>query len=114
MNFMTLSAGDAIYIPADAPHAYLSGDIIECMARSNTAINTGFCPRAHRDNIDLFTSALAFGPQSAEEPELPSKQECEGPMWQHCGVCAADERVQHAEDKPKEWRERGDNADFWS
>lgn len=78
MNFMTLSAGDAIYIPADAPHAYLSGDIIECMARSNNVINTGFCPRADRDNIDLFINALTFGPHSAEETMLPSSKSARG------------------------------------
>ncbi|KAA6415201.1 MAG: phosphomannose isomerase type i [Lasallia pustulata] len=78
MNFMTLSAGDAIYIPADAPHAYLSGDIIECMARSNNVINTGFCPRADRDNIDLFINALTFGPHSADETMLPSSKSAKG------------------------------------
>lgn len=35
MNYLKLDAGDSIYIPADGIHAYLSGDIIECMARSN-------------------------------------------------------------------------------
>lgn len=78
MNFLTLSAGDAIYIPADAPHAYLSGDIIECMARSNNVINTGFCPRADRDNIDLFINALTFGPHSAEETMLASSKSARG------------------------------------
>ena len=72
MNFLTLSAGDAIYVPADAPHAYLSGDIVECMARSNNVLNTGFCPRADRDNIELFTAALTFSPQSAKEVLLKS------------------------------------------
>ncbi|KAK4698019.1 mannose-6-phosphate isomerase, partial [Lecanoromycetidae sp. Uapishka_2] len=73
MNFLTLSTGDAIYVPADAPHAYLSGNIVECMARSNNVLNTGFCPRADRDNIELFSSALTFAPHSAEEVLLPSK-----------------------------------------
>ena len=72
MNFLTLSAGDAIYVPADAPHAYLSGDIVECMARSNNVLNTGFCPRADRDNIELFTAALTFSPHSAKEVLLKS------------------------------------------
>ena len=67
MNFLTLSAGDAIYVPADAPHAYLSGDIVECMARSNNVLNTGFCPRADRDGVELFTAALTFSPQTAKE-----------------------------------------------
>ncbi|KAL8791351.1 MAG: hypothetical protein Q9195_005889 [Heterodermia aff. obscurata] len=72
MNFLTLSAGDAIYVPADAPHAYLSGDIVECMARSNNVLNTGFCPRADMDNIELFTAALTFSPHSAKEVLLKS------------------------------------------
>lgn len=35
MNYLVLEAGESIYIPADGIHAYLGGDIIECMARSN-------------------------------------------------------------------------------
>ncbi|KAI4150819.1 MAG: hypothetical protein L6R39_002149 [Caloplaca ligustica] len=70
MNFLQLSAGDAIYVPADAPHAYLSGDIVECMARSNNVLNTGFCPRADRDSIELFTASLTFSPHNAEEVKL--------------------------------------------
>ncbi|TQS33753.1 hypothetical protein Golomagni_05891, partial [Golovinomyces magnicellulatus] len=60
MNYMILSAGEAIYIPADGIHAYLSGDIVECMARSNNVLNTGFCPAPDRDNIELFAKALTF------------------------------------------------------
>ena len=78
MSFLKLSAGDAIYVPADAPHAYLSGDIVECMARSNHVINTGFCPRADRDSVDLFTSTLTFAPHNAEEVMLPSKKSSMG------------------------------------
>ncbi|KAL9580378.1 MAG: hypothetical protein Q9212_004530 [Teloschistes hypoglaucus] len=74
MNFLQLSAGDAIYVPADAPHAYLSGDIVECMARSNNVLNTGFCPRADRDDIELFTSALTFGPHTPEEVKLGTRK----------------------------------------
>ena len=70
MNFLTLSSGEAIYVPADAPHAYLSGDIVECMARSNNVLNTGFCPRADRDSIELFTSTLTFSPHGADEVRL--------------------------------------------
>lgn len=70
MNFLTLDAGSALYIPADGIHAYLSGNIIECMARSNNVINTGFCPRADRDDIDLFVNALTFRQHDPEEPML--------------------------------------------
>ena len=67
MNFLTLSEGQAIFVPADCPHAYLSGNIVECMARSNNVLNTGFCPRADRDSIELFTQTLTFSPHNAAE-----------------------------------------------
>ncbi|KAK3056951.1 hypothetical protein LTR09_001989 [Extremus antarcticus] len=76
MNYLVLQPGESIYIPADGIHAYLSGDIIECMARSNNVLNTGFCPAAERSNIDLFISCLTFAPHSAEESMLrPTKYE---------------------------------------
>lgn len=76
MNFLTLSPGQAIYVPADGIHAYLSGDIVECMARSNNVFNTGFCPRADRDSIELFTDALTFKQNRPDEPVL-QRQACE-------------------------------------
>jgi len=72
MNYMVLSAGDAIYIPADGIHAYLSGDIVECMARSNNMLNTGMCPRAERDSVELFTKTLTFESMSMESMLLGS------------------------------------------
>ncbi|KAH7399088.1 mannose-6-phosphate isomerase [Phaeosphaeria sp. MPI-PUGE-AT-0046c] len=73
MNYLQLKQGDSIYIPADGIHAYLSGDIIECMARSNNVLNTGFCPRADRDSVDMFTSCLTFTPHNPKECMLPSQ-----------------------------------------
>jgi len=74
MNFLTLQAGECISIPADGIHAYLSGDIIECMARSNNVLNTGFCPAGERNSADLFCSCLTFDPHSPEECKLPPKK----------------------------------------
>lgn len=70
MNYLVLQPGEAVYVPAHGIHAWLSGDIVECMARSDNVLNTGFCPRADRDSIDLFTSALTFNPHSAEQSRL--------------------------------------------
>jgi len=72
MNFLVLGPGDAIYIPADGIHAYLSGDIVECMARSNNVLNSGFCPPADRNNIDMFTNTLTFKAHSKEDVILPA------------------------------------------
>lgn len=73
MNFLVLQPGEALYIPADGIHAYLSGDIVECMARSNNVLNTGFCPRASRDNVELFSDALSFEAHSKDDVYLPRK-----------------------------------------
>ena len=70
MNYMQLNEGDSIYIPADGIHAYLSGDIIECMARSDNVLNTGFCPRADRNNVDTFVGCLTFNPHDSSEALL--------------------------------------------
>ena len=74
MNFLQLSPGECIYVPANGIHAYLSGDIVECMARSNNVINTGFCPAADRDSVDLFTSALIFQQHDPQEPLLKKQK----------------------------------------
>ncbi|KAK2055548.1 phosphomannose isomerase type I [Colletotrichum caudatum] len=73
MNYLVLDAGDALYIPADGVHAYLSGDIVECMARSNNVLNTGFCPPGDRSNVDLFAGALTFRAHSEADVLLPPR-----------------------------------------
>ncbi|RWA06092.1 hypothetical protein EKO27_g9009 [Xylaria grammica] len=74
MNYMVFSAGDAIYIPADGIHAYLAGDIVECMARSNNVLNVGFCPPADRNNVDTFANTLTFKAHSKQDVILPSNK----------------------------------------
>lgn len=71
MNYMTLGPGESVYVPADSIHAYLYGDVVECMARSDNVLNTGFCPKPERDNIDLFARALTFKTHRAEDALLP-------------------------------------------
>ncbi|ROV96101.1 hypothetical protein VSDG_05077 [Cytospora chrysosperma] len=74
MNFLTFEPLDAIYIPADGIHAYLSGDIVECMARSNNVLNVGFCPAADKNNIDMFANTLTFKSHSREDVVLPRQK----------------------------------------
>ncbi|POS75603.1 mannose-6-phosphate isomerase [Diaporthe helianthi] len=74
MNFLTFQPLDAIYIPADGIHAYLSGNIVECMARSNNVLNAGFCPRADRNNVDMFADTLTFKSHSREDVVLPRQK----------------------------------------
>lgn len=41
LKLHTLSKGQAMFIPAGVPHAYLKGNIIECMASSDNVIRVG-------------------------------------------------------------------------
>lgn len=75
MNYMVCQPLDALYIPADGIHAYLSGNIVECMARSNNVLNVGFCPAADRNSIDLFAGTLTFRAHSPRDVLLP-RQAC--------------------------------------
>ncbi|KAI1338136.1 mannose-6-phosphate isomerase [Xylariaceae sp. FL0016] len=78
MNYLVYNAGDAVWIPADGIHAYLSGDIVECMARSNNVLNVGFCPPADRNNVQLFTDTLTFKSHSKADVTLPSERSKKG------------------------------------
>jgi mannose-6-phosphate isomerase len=74
MNYMVLEPGEAVCVPADGIHAWFSGDIIECMARSDNVLNTGFCPRVDRDDVQLFAQALTFKPHGPKESLLQRKK----------------------------------------
>lgn len=41
MNVVSLSKGEAIFMAPNIPHAYLSGDVLECMACSDNVIRAG-------------------------------------------------------------------------
>ncbi|KAI9900249.1 hypothetical protein N3K66_004511 [Trichothecium roseum] len=71
MNYLVLRPGQCLYIPADGIHAYLSGHIVECMARSDNVLNTGFCPASDRHGADAFCDLLTFTPHAPEECILP-------------------------------------------
>lgn len=74
MNYLVLAPGEALFIPADGIHAYVSGDIVECMARSNNVLNAGFCPRPSRENIRLFAKTLTFSSYTqVDDVRLPAK-----------------------------------------
>lgn len=45
LNFVKLQAGEALFLVADDIHAYLSGDIIECMAASDNVVRAGLTPK---------------------------------------------------------------------
>lgn len=44
-NLVHLEPGEALYTPAGVPHAYLGGNIIECMASSDNVVRVGLTPK---------------------------------------------------------------------
>jgi mannose-6-phosphate isomerase len=45
MNYLKLKEGESFFIAANVPHAYLSGDCIECMALSDNVVRAGLTPK---------------------------------------------------------------------
>ena len=68
LNYVTLSPGQAMYLKADDIHAYISGDIIECMASSDNVIRAGFTPKFQ--DVDTLTEILTYDHDPPEQQLL--------------------------------------------
>ncbi|QLQ81608.1 hypothetical protein HG537_0F03690 [Torulaspora globosa] len=57
LNHCKLKAGEAIFLRAKDPHAYINGDIIECMAASDNVVRAGFTPKFKdvKNLVDMLT-----------------------------------------------------------
>ncbi|KAI0233694.1 Mannose-6-phosphate isomerase [Lamellibrachia satsuma] len=58
LNRITLQPGEAIFLEAGLPHAYLYGDCIECMACSDNVVRAGLTPKFK--DIPLLCSMLKY------------------------------------------------------
>lgn len=45
MNYLKLNSGESFFIGANEPHAYISGDCVECMALSDNVVRAGLTPK---------------------------------------------------------------------
>ncbi|XP_059123949.1 mannose-6-phosphate isomerase isoform X1 [Peromyscus eremicus] len=45
LNLLTLKPGEAMFLEANVPHAYLKGDCVECMACSDNTVRAGLTPK---------------------------------------------------------------------
>ena len=55
LNYVKLKPGEGIFLEANEPHSYLSGDCVECMAKSDNVIRAGFTPK-FKDVEQLYRS----------------------------------------------------------
>lgn len=60
LNYVRMTPGQAIFLGAGEPHAYVEGDIMECMANSDNVIRAGLTPKAK--DIPNLVSVLTYAP----------------------------------------------------
>jgi mannose-6-phosphate isomerase len=52
LNHLQIQPGEAFFMGPNEPHAYISGDCVECMALSDNTVRAGLTPK-HRDVATL-------------------------------------------------------------
>ncbi|XP_075475833.1 mannose-6-phosphate isomerase 2-like [Primulina tabacum] len=60
LNYVKLNPGEALYLGANEPHAYIYGECVECMATSDNVVRAGLTPK-HRD-VQTLCSMLTYKP----------------------------------------------------
>lgn len=69
LNHVRLNVGEAMFLQAKDPHAYISGDIIECMAASDNVVRAGFTPKFK--DVDNLVDMLTYSYESVEKQKMP-------------------------------------------
>ena len=64
MNLVQLTSGQALNISAGIPHAYISGNIIECMTNSDNVVRIGLTNK-YKD-VDALLEILDFSPNEVQ------------------------------------------------
>jgi mannose-6-phosphate isomerase len=68
LNYIKLQPGEAMFLEANSPHAYLSGDIMECMAASDNVVRAGFTPKFK--DVKTLVEILTYSYAPIEEQKM--------------------------------------------
>lgn len=68
LNHVRLQPGEAMFLRADDIHAYMTGDIVECMASSDNVVRAGFTPK-FKDTPTL-TAMLTYDYSPIDEQKM--------------------------------------------
>lgn len=68
LNHVELVPGEAMYLGAKDPHAYISGDVIECMAASDNVVRAGFTPKF--TDVDTLVDMLTYECKPIEKQKM--------------------------------------------
>ncbi|CAB1323571.1 unnamed protein product [Coregonus sp. 'balchen'] len=78
LNRVVLEPGDAMFLGANEPHAYLNGDCIECMACSDNTVRAGLTPKFI--DVNTLCEMLNYSPAPASAKIFPSIQDPSDPF----------------------------------
>lgn len=70
LNCLKLKKGEAIFLSANVPHAYLFGDGVECMACSDNVVRAGLTPKFK--DVNVLCEMLDYSMRSIDENILSS------------------------------------------
>lgn len=68
LNYRCLRPGEAVFLRANEPHAYLQGDCAEIMARSDNVVRAGLTPKLR--DVGTLCEMLNYNPFQADENVL--------------------------------------------
>ncbi|KAG6392620.1 hypothetical protein SASPL_146844 [Salvia splendens] len=57
-NYVKLQPGEALYLAANEPHAYIQGECVECMATSDNVVRAGLTPK--KRDVQTLCSMLTY------------------------------------------------------
>ncbi|KAG7324149.1 hypothetical protein KOW79_012165 [Hemibagrus wyckioides] len=77
LNHIVLHPGEAMFLGANEPHAYLSGDCVECMACSDNTVRAGLTPKYI--DVNTLCEMLNYSPAPARAKIFPSVQDPSDP-----------------------------------
>ncbi|KAG9038580.1 Mannose-6-phosphate isomerase [Tulasnella sp. JGI-2019a] len=69
LNMVKLEAGQAMFLCANEPHAYIYGDIIECMATSDNVVRAGLTPKLR--DVSTLVAMLTYNWGPADSQIMP-------------------------------------------
>lgn len=72
LNHVALNKGEAMFLQAKDPHAYISGDIIECMAASDNVVRAGFTPKFK--DVKNLVDMLTYASEPVEKQKMQPKK----------------------------------------
>lgn len=68
LNIVHLQPGEAMFLYPDELHAYISGNILECMAASDNVVRAGLTPKAR--DVDVLVDMLTYRSGDAASQRL--------------------------------------------